>query len=71
MSNKDIANFYFKKEGGLYICQCGKSRKSMEGTGYSNLLSHIYKCHPEYKEEYSSFKGMKQPSIRNLLDTMM
>ncbi|ETI41373.1 hypothetical protein F443_13387 [Phytophthora nicotianae P1569] len=62
---KQIAEFYFKpyltEDGdptGLQVCKaCGKTRKHVPRTGYTNLVSHVKAAHPRFELE------MKDASI--------
>ncbi|POM80844.1 Hypothetical protein PHPALM_1266 [Phytophthora palmivora] len=56
---KQVAAFYFKpllaEDGeptGLHACKaCGKTRKHMPKTGYTNLVSHVRSDHPRFEAE--------------------
>ncbi|ETN20376.1 hypothetical protein PPTG_03398 [Phytophthora nicotianae INRA-310] len=56
---KQIAEFYFKpyltEDGdptGLQVCKaCGKTRKHVPRTGYTNLVSHVKAAHPRFELE--------------------
>ena len=56
---KDICFTFFKKEKEVlegdkvkvtYVCQCKTRRIAIQGSGYSNLFSHITQFHPDYQE---------------------
>ncbi|GMF15516.1 unnamed protein product [Phytophthora lilii] len=58
-SSKQNASFFFKpyltEDGdptGLQVCKaCGKTRKHVPKTGYTNLVSHVRTDHPRYEQE--------------------
>ncbi|RHZ39796.1 hypothetical protein DYB31_005002 [Aphanomyces astaci] len=50
LRGKQLAELYFTRsspESTLWLCKCGK-RRTQNGTGYTNLTSHIEREHPEY-----------------------
>ena len=56
-NNKEISLFFFVKVAGedhIYKCRCGNVREKQPQTGWTNLMSHIMKDHPDYLLEFSS-----------------
>ena len=54
--NKTIVGFYYEEtETGIFKCKAcptaRKSRKQAPGTGYTNLMNHIFQEHPNYLKE--------------------
>ncbi|RHY05406.1 hypothetical protein DYB36_013512 [Aphanomyces astaci] len=50
LRGKQLAELYLTRtspESTLWLCKCGK-RRTQNGTGYTNLTSHIESEHPEY-----------------------
>ena len=78
--NKSIVGFYYEEtETGIFKCRAcppaGKSRKQAPGTGYTNLMNHIFQEHPNYLKEMMEaahtnhltpvFRATKKPKILN------
>ncbi|KAG3085238.1 hypothetical protein PI125_g19284 [Phytophthora idaei] len=59
---RQIAGFYFKpclddegKPTGYKTCKaCGKYRKHSNGTGYTNLVSHVRSAHPNFEVDMTN-----------------
>ena len=53
--NKTIVGFYYETETGIFKCKaCPPARKSRgqaPGTGYKNLMNHIFQEYPNYLKE--------------------
>ena len=53
MDNKTFVNHYFSKESNAkeqFICKCGRPRKQDLKRGRGNLMEHIIREHPNYRE---------------------
>jgi len=59
VSSKDFANYYFKKNDGdekFWTCNFCEKILSKDN-GYSNLISHLTKQHPDYVKIYDAQFG--------------
>ena len=54
---------------GHYVCICGKERKQKLGTGYQNLIEHITRSHPDWKELMSETENGSQSKLTSFIDT--
>ena len=57
--NKQYVDYYFRLVPGsahTWKCKCGKKRKKLDGTGNSNLMSHIKLEHPNYETQVNEAK---------------
>ena len=51
-SKDPVVEFYFTKIGvDEYQCKCGCKRKRKPNSGFTNLMSHIVKQHPNWRAE--------------------
>ena len=51
--NKEKVEYFFaqsKDNSGSYICTCGKERRQKPNSGFQNLVEHIERAHPDWKE---------------------
>ncbi|POM81937.1 Hypothetical protein PHPALM_31 [Phytophthora palmivora] len=57
-TNQQVANFYFQQVldaqdepvTGYCQCRCSRVRQQAPRTGYSNLVSHVRRQHPDFEE---------------------
>ena len=71
-TNKEQVEFFFNKDdenSGQYICICGKERKQKVGTGYQNLIEHITRSHPDWKELMSETEKGSKSKLTSYIDT--
>ena len=70
-TSKEYTSFFFKKADGddkISVCTyCDK--KLAKDNGYSNLMSHLTKQHPDYVKIYDAQNG-KNDASNNTLDRM-
>ncbi len=70
-TSKDYTNFFFRKVDGedkISVCiYCDK--KLSRDNGYSNLMSHLTKQHPDYVKIYEAQNG-KSDTSSSTLDKM-
>ena len=70
-TSKDYTNFFFRKVDGedkISVCiHCDK--KLSRDNGYSNLMSHLTKQHPDYVKIYEAQNG-KSDTSGSTLDKM-
>jgi len=71
-TNKEQVEFFFTKNDenpGHYLCLCGKERKQRVGTGYQNLIEHITRSHPDWKELMSETEKGSKSKLTSFIDT--